>query len=131
MILVDTSVWIDHLRSAITPLAGLLEAESVLIHPFVIGELACGEIKRRREVLDLLSTLPSSVVATNEETLHFIEHHRLMGKGIGYMDAHLLAAAMLTDAARLWTREKRLRAIASHLRIGFEEPLMRNGRRSE
>jgi predicted nucleic acid-binding protein len=120
LILVDTSVWIDHLRSAVAPLAKALEAENVLIHPFVLGELACGEMKRRREVLDLLSTLPSSVVATDEETLHFIEHHRLMGKGIGYVDAHLLASVTLTDAAQLWTRDKSLAAIASRLRTGFE-----------
>lgn len=119
MIIVDTSVWIDHLRKAIPLLAEALEREDIVMHPFVVGELACGELARRREVLDLLSTLPSSIVATDEETLRFIEHHRLMGKGIGYIDAHLLASVLLTEAARLWTRDKRLRAIAGQLRIGF------------
>ena len=90
------------------------------MHPFVVGELACGRIARRHEVLDLVSALPASVVATDEETLHFIERHRLMGKGIGYIDAHLLASVMMTEAARLWTRDKRLGAIAAKLRIGFE-----------
>ncbi|HEV7569974.1 MAG TPA: type II toxin-antitoxin system VapC family toxin [Thermoanaerobaculia bacterium] len=117
MILVDTSVWIDHLRTSIALLREALEAEEVLVHPFIIGELACGEMKQRSEVLGLLATLPSSVVATNEETLHFIERHRLMGKGIGYIDAHLLASVTLTDGAQLWTRDKRLAGIAAELKI--------------
>jgi len=121
LILVDTSVWIDHLRRAIKPLAEALEAEDVLIHPFIVGELACGELKRRYEVLNLLTTLPSSLVATDDEVLQFIENHTLMGKGIGYIDAHLLASATLTEAGKLWTRDKRLAAIAVQLRIGFEE----------
>ena len=117
MILVDTSVWIDHLRTSIALLADALEAEDVLVHPFIIGELACGEMKQRSKVLELLATLPSIVVATDEETLHFIEHHHLMGKGIGYIDAHLLAATALTDGAQLWTRDKRLADVAAELRI--------------
>jgi predicted nucleic acid-binding protein len=117
LILIDTSVWIDHLRSSIRLLADALEAEEVLVHPFIIGELACGEMKKRREVLDLLATLPSGVVATDEETLHFIERHDLMGRGIGYIDAHLLASITLTDGAQLWTRDKRLAAIAAELKI--------------
>jgi predicted nucleic acid-binding protein len=119
LILVDTSVWIDHLRTSIVLLAGALEAEDVLVHPFIIGELACGEMKQRREVLRLLATLPSSVVATDEETLHFIERHHLMGKGIGYIDAHLLASITLTDGAQLWTRDRRLAAVAAQLQISF------------
>jgi predicted nucleic acid-binding protein len=117
LILVDTSVWIDHLQNSIALLADALEAEDVLVHPFIIGELACGEMKRRREVLGLLSTLPSIVVATDEETLHFIERHHLMGKGIGYIDAHLLASITLAGSAQLWTRDKRLRVIAEKLEI--------------
>ncbi len=123
MILADTSVWIDHFHKAIPSLAESLEHEEILMHPFVVGELACGTLARRREVLDLLSTLPSSVVATDEEALQFIERHRLMGKGIGYIDAHLLASAILTEEAQLWTRDKRLGAVAAHLRIGFDETL--------
>ena len=118
MILVDTSVWIDHLQTSIALLADALEAEDVLVHPFVIGELACGEMKERHKVLGLLTTLPSIVVATDEEVLLFIENHRLMGKGIGYVDAHLLASTALTDGAQLWTRDKRLIAIAEQLQIG-------------
>jgi predicted nucleic acid-binding protein len=120
LILVDTSVWIDHLRKGIPALAEALERQDVLMHPFVLGELACGDLRRRREVLDLLSTLPSSTMATDRETLHFIEQHRLMGKGIGYIDAHLLASVILTEAAQLWTRDKQLRAIAARLKIAFE-----------
>ena len=115
MILVDTSVWIDHLHKAAPRLVDALEKEDVATHPFVIGEIACAEIKRRQEVLALLSTLPSSTVATDEEALRFIEHHRLMRKGIGYIDAHLLASVMLTNGATLWTRDKRLSVIAAQL----------------
>jgi len=118
LILVDTSVWIDHLQTSIGLLADALEAEDVLVHPFVIGELACGEMKERHKVLGLLTTLPSIVVATDEEVLLFIENHRLMGKGIGYVDAHLLASTTLTDGAQLWTRDRRLGALAAQLQIG-------------
>ena len=121
MILVDTSVWIDHLHKRIPALVDALESESILIHPFVIGELACGRLTKRDEVLHLLATLPSSFVATDTEALEIIERHRLMGKGIGYFDVHLLAAVMLTDDARLWTRDKRLAEIAARLRFAFEE----------
>jgi hypothetical protein len=121
LILVDTSVWIDHLHKMIPGLVDALESERVLIHPFVIGELACGRLKKRDEVLHLLTTLPSSLVATDAEALELIERHLLMGKGIGYFDVHLLAAVMLTDGARLWTRDKRLAEIAAGLRFAFEE----------
>lgn len=112
MILVDTSVWIDHFRRGNAALAEALEREDVLTHPFVIGELACGELKNRREVLDLLAALPSAVVAGDEETLLFIERRRLMGKGLGYIDVHLLASTTLTDQALLWTLDKRLATLA-------------------
>ncbi len=120
MILVDTSVWIDHLHKGVSRLAEVLENQDVVTHPFVIGELACGELKKRREVLDLLSELPSSVAATDDEVLQFIEDHRMMGKGLSYIDVHLLASVMLTENARLWTRDKRLGAVAAKLRISFE-----------
>lgn len=113
-------MWIDHLHRSIATLADVLEASNVCTHPFIVGELACGEIKRRREVLKLLSTLPAIVIATDLEVLHFIEHHRLMGKGIGYIDAHLLASVTLTHGAKLWTRDRRLRVIADQLRVSFE-----------
>lgn len=120
MILVDTSVWIDHLHKGIPRLAEALENQEVLSHPLVIGELACGEIKRRQEILGLLADLPVAVIATDEEALALIERHRLMGKGVGYTDVHLLTSVMLTDGARIWTSDKRLAAIAATLRIGFE-----------
>ncbi len=119
MILVDTSVWIDHFHRANPTLVDALEREDVLTHPFIIGELACGQLKNRREVLDLLSALPSTLVADDRETLLFIEERRLMGKGIGYIDAHLLAAVTLTDSGLLWTADKRLGEVASDLRLAF------------
>jgi len=121
LILVDTSVWIDHLHKAIPQLAEALEREDVLMHPFVVGELACGQLARRREVLDLLSTLPPGLVATDDETLHLIEQRRLMGRGIGWVDVHLLASVIMTEAAQLWTRDKRLRDVAAKLGAAFIE----------
>jgi predicted nucleic acid-binding protein len=119
LILVDTSVWIDHLHKAIPVLAEALEREDVLTHPFVVGELACGQLTKRREVLDLISALPSCTMASNEEAFHFIDRHRLMGKGIGFIDVHLLASVMLTPTAQLWTTDKRLATIASELGIAI------------
>lgn len=119
MILVDTPVWIDHLHKRIPALAEALERGEVLIHPFILGELACGQLAKRREVLDLLSTLPRSTMATDEEMLLLIEHHQLMGRGLGYIDVHVLASVMLTAAAMLWTRDKQLSAAANELHIGF------------
>ncbi|HEX6161228.1 MAG TPA: PIN domain-containing protein [Thermoanaerobaculia bacterium] len=121
MILVDTSVWVDHFRKGVSALAQSLDDGEILMHPFVIGELACGNLKDRTEVLHLLHALPSATVADDAETLLFIEHRMLMGRGIGYVDAHLLAAVALTPDARLWTRDKRLAAVASDL--GLASPL--------
>lgn len=120
MILVDTSVWIDHLHYGIPALGEALEREEVLSHPFVIGELACGELANRREVLKLLLTLPASPLATDGEALRFIEDRQLMGKGIGYIDVHLLASVILAEGTRLWTRDKRLAAIATQFEVGLE-----------
>jgi len=117
MILVDTSVWIDHLRSGDETLATLLNRSQVLLHPFVLGELACGNLVNRNEVLDLLKDLPRSPVATDDEVLIYIERQSLMGRGIGYIDSHLLAAVALEGTARLWTRDKRLRAVADALSL--------------
>jgi len=121
MILVDTSVWVDHLRTGEPTLADLLEHGRVLTHPFVIGELACGNLRNRDHVLGLLRKLPSAPSATDEEALFFIERHRLYGLGIGYIDAHLLAAASLADTASLWTRDKRLDACASAIGLDRAE----------
>ena len=107
MILVDTSVWIDHLRHGDATLKTLLVQGQVLIHPFVIGELALGNLKKRDTVLQLLSDLPQAITASDAETLDFIKRHTLFGLGIGYVDAHLLAAARL-NGVMLWTHDKRL-----------------------
>lgn len=118
--LVDTSVWIDHLRSGDPALSAALEAGQVDMHPFVAGELACGSLKARAELLGLLQALPQIRVATDKEVLFFIDAHALMGRGIGYVDMHLLAAAQL-GAQRLWTRDKRLHAIAAELGLAHTE----------
>jgi len=112
VILADTSVWVDHLRRNDKVLAELLDHGRVLTHPFVIAELALGNLRHRDRVLEALLDLPRTSVATDDELLHFVHRNALFGRGIGYVDAHLLAAAALTAGARLWTRDKRLRAVA-------------------
>ena len=112
MILVDTSIWIDHLRTGDPGLGELLRDGQVLAHPWVTGELALGHLSRRSEILGLLHNLPQATVATDDEVLTLIDKRQLFGLGIGYVDAHLLAATTLTTAARLWTRDKRLAAVA-------------------
>lgn len=107
MVLVDTSVWIRHFREGDPYLARLLDAGEVLCHPFIVGELACGNLKNRREILSLLQLLPQATQAKNEEVLQFVEQHRLMGKGLGYIDVHLSASALLTGVP-LWALDKRL-----------------------
>jgi len=118
VILVDTSVWIDHFRNGSERLNSLLLNTVVLIHPFVIGELACGNIHNRSRILNLLGDLPSSRLADDREVLYFIEHNNLMGKGIGYIDAHLLASVSLSAPARLWTIDRKLNDIAVGLGLG-------------
>ena len=117
MILVDSSVWIDHFRHGESALVGLLDTGRVLTHPFVIGELALGNLRQREQVLALLEELPRALVATEAEVLHFIGRHALFGMGIGYVDAHLLAGARLTPDTSIWTRDKRLRAAAETLSL--------------
>lgn len=128
MILVDTSVWIDHLRAGDAHLAGLLERDVVGVHDFVVGEIACGNLKNRQEVLSLLSWLPKCEPATHEEVLFFIDHHQLMGRGIGYIDACLLAAASL-NRAQFWTRDKRLSAAAEELGAAYSPTTGRAGKK--
>lgn len=120
MILVDTSVWVDHLHRGAPAMASLLEEERVVMHPFVMGELACGDIRNRREVLHLLSTLPAAPVATDAEVLGMIERRKLMGRGLGYIDMHLLASAALSGS-RIWSRDRQLAAAAGELKVGFDE----------
>lgn len=114
MILVDTSIWIDHLRADDSALTRLLETGRVLAHPFVIGELALGHLHQRQPILDALHDLPQATVATDVEVLAFIDRQQLIGLGIGYVeDVHLLASVQLTPGAQLWTRDKRLHAVAT------------------
>jgi predicted nucleic acid-binding protein len=122
MILVDTSVWVDHLRASDDALVGMLNAGMVLTHPFVIGELALGNLGQRETVLSALSDLPRATVATDAEVLHFIDRHTLFGHGIGYIDVHLLAAVRLTAGAELWTCDKRLHGIAVQLGLAITLP---------
>ena len=119
MILVDTSVWIDHLRVSDEALAALLDTGVALAHPFVIGELALGNLRRREIVLNALSDLPRASVATDQEVLHFIDRHALFGRGVGYVDAHLLAAVQLTAGAALWTKDKQLHGVAAKLGLAM------------
>ena len=115
MILVDTSVWVDHLRQGDNTLVGLLASGQVLAHPFVVGELALGNLQQRKTILASLQDLPQANVATDQEVVHFIERHALAGLGIGYIDAHLLASTQLTSGSLLWTRDKRLLRAAERL----------------
>lgn len=122
MILADTSVWVDHLRTNDTALATLLDRGVILAHPFVIGELALGNLRQREIVLNALSDLPQASVATDAEVRHFIDRHTLFGHSIGYVDAHLLAAVQLTAGAELWTKDKRLRGVAVQLGLAIALP---------
>jgi hypothetical protein len=118
MILLDTSVWADHLRRGDSSVVQVLESGQAAAHAFVIGELACGNLRSRARVIDLLQALQQLAMATDDEVLHFIERHKLMGRGIGYVDAHLLAAAAI-GSSLLWTRDKRLREIATELGVAY------------
>jgi predicted nucleic acid-binding protein len=115
VILVDTSVWVDHLRIGDKIVVSLLESGRVLVHPFIIGELALGNLRQRRVILASLQDLPQANLATDQEVLHFIELHALAGHGIGYVDAHLLASTRLTTGSSLLTRDKRLLRVAERL----------------
>ena len=118
MILVDTSVWVAHLREGIRGLEALLDEGDVMCHPFIIGELACGNLENRAEILSLLKALPMAAHAEHEEVMHFIESYGLMGKGLGYIDMHLLASAMLTKVP-LWTLDRKLNEISSRLGLSY------------
>jgi hypothetical protein len=118
LVLVDTSIWVSHLAKGSAALRVLLERAEVLSHPLVIGELACGNIANRDEILALLRELPRVRVAEHDEVLRFIEARRLSGRGLGFIDAHLLASSVLTKAP-LWTADKRLREAASELGVAY------------
>ena len=118
-VLVDTSIWVSHFREGHPDLEILLAEGCVATHPFVIGELACGNLKNRAEILSLLRALPSTAVAEHEEVMVFIENHRLMGKGLGYVDVHLLASAILSGVP-LWTEDKSLARACMDLGAEFD-----------
>ncbi len=122
MILVDASVWIDHLRADDERLAALLDGDEVLGHPYIMGEIALGSLQQREFVLRALRRLPQATVASDQEVLCLIDRQPLFGRGIGYVDAHLLAAARLTADTRLWTRDKRLQTVAAELGLAAMLP---------
>jgi predicted nucleic acid-binding protein len=118
MVLVDTSVWIAHLRHGAMGLEALLQGGRVVCHPCIVGELACGNIRNRSEIISLLQRLPGAIRAGHEEVMQFIEHHGLMGKGLGYIDMHLLASARLTGIT-FWTLDKRLNEVSKKLGLAL------------
>ena len=119
MILVDTSPWVDHLRRSNARLAALLENGQVASHPFVLGELALGSLRSRADILTYLGNLPAVPVAQHDEVLALVEGRRLMGTGIGWVDAHLLASTLLADV-RLWTLDRPLARQARRLGVAAE-----------
>ena len=118
MVLVDTSVWVEHLRSGNLGLQRLLNNGTVVCHLFIVGELACGNLSSRVEILSLLQALPLADHAEHEEVMHFIEHYSLMGKGLGYIDMHLLVSALLTSIP-IWTLDKKLKKVSSKLGLRY------------
>jgi len=119
MILADTSVWIDHFRSSNSHFSDLLENDRIICHEFVIGELACGNIKNRKEISGLLNNLRSIEPASLEETLYFIEENKLMGKGLGWVDVNLLASSILNNFV-LWTMDRRLSSAADKFKVSYK-----------
>lgn len=122
MILADTSIWIDHLRVGDAELKLRLNTNQIMVHPFIVGEIALGILRQRDLILAALGDLPKVKIANEEEVLHFIDAEALFGLGIGYVDAHLLAATRLTPGTRLWSRDKRLAAAAARLQLNVDFP---------
>ena len=120
MVLVDTSVWVSHFRETHDGLVELLNNGEVVCHPFIIGELACGNLNNRTSIIALLEALPVALVVEHEELLSFIEARKIMGKGLGYVDVHLLAAALLTGVP-LWTLDKKLDKVAEGLQRKYRQ----------
>jgi len=118
MVLIDTSVWIDHFYKTEPDLQELLYQEQVISHPFIIGELACGSMRNRDEILRLLNDLPKASAAEHKEVLFLISEHKLFGKGLGYIDIHLLSAALLGNYV-MWTKDKKLSAIADQFGVNY------------
>lgn len=124
MVLVDTSVWVSHLQKGDPYLAKLLNDGDVVCHPFIVGELACGNLKNRSEILSLLQTLPMAIQAEHEEVLQSIEINQLMGKGLGYIDVHLIASAVLSEVP-IWTLDKKLDKVSKKLGIAIDKRFTR------
>ena len=120
MVIVDTSVWVSHLREGNTKLERLLNDGDVICHSFIVGELACGTLDNRSEILSLLQALPMATQAEHEEVMQFIESNKLMGRGLGYIDVHLIASAVLTGVP-IWTLDKKLDEVSSKLCLGFNK----------
>ena len=120
MVLIDTSVWVDHFRHRESLLVDLLNSGEVVTHPFIIGELACGNLRNRTEILSLLSALPNLKIASHSEALHLVAARSLHGKGIGWIDIHLLSSSLLNHIP-IWTRDKKLNAAAKALGISEKE----------
>jgi predicted nucleic acid-binding protein len=120
VILVDTSVWIDHLRAGNPDLARLLDNNAVMAHRWVIGELALCNLHDRAEIIGLLGNLPQAIIADDDDVMRLIDLELLYGSGLGYVDAQLLASAKLTPETRIWTRDKRLKQVAARLGLDFE-----------
>ena len=118
MVLVDTSVWVAHLRAGAIGLEALLNEGHVVCHPYIVGELACGNLRNRAEILSLLRDLPAAAQAEHEEVMQFIENGNLMGRGLGYIDMHLLASARLTKVP-LWTLDKKLNEVSTKLGLAY------------
>lgn len=124
MILVDTSVWVEHFRRTVPELVARLERNEVMIHPFIIGELACGNLVNRDETLELLSQLRPATVSEHDEVLGYISGRHLYGRGVGYVDVHLLSSASI-DGALLWTGDKRLHSVAAELGLAVSRSALR------
>lgn len=120
MLLVDSGIWIDHLRQTLPSLGRALVAGEVLGHPFVTGEIAMGSLKERATVIDALERLPQAETASDEEVLALVERSRLFSLGLGWIDAHLLASALLTPETHLWTNDRRLRNAAEQLEVAAD-----------
>jgi predicted nucleic acid-binding protein len=120
MILADTSIWVDHFRRGDLRLSRFLDRGEIVMHPFVIGELALGFVPKIAEMMEDLRTLPEAMVANSDEILEFIARRKLSGSGVGYVDAHLLAAAALAPETFVWTRDKRLHAAAQSLSLAAD-----------
>src|SRR3972149_8378229 len=117
MVLVYTSIWVLHLQEGNVKLERLLNDGDVVCHPFIVGELACGNLRNRLEILSLLQALPMATQAEHEDVMQFIDNYSLMGKGLGYIDMHLLASALLTEVP-IWTLDKKLDEVSTELGIG-------------